>query len=309
MNPLKISLAPLAYYWTKETTLDFYQQVMQSPVDIVYLGEVTCSRRHIMKLDDWLALALELRAAGKEVVMSSMTLIDSEADRRNMHRMIEKASAESLLIEANDFSAVRAMQGQAFVAGPHLNVYHEGTLSWLAGLGARRFSPPIELARDDLAALQQARPDGMQTEVQVWGRMALAFSSRCFTARHHRLTKDNCEFRCSMYPDGLRLGTRDGKDFLTINGIQTQSSTCLDLGAQVPELQALNVDVLRLQPQSSHMFDIIAEFDSARRAMISASVMPQYLPEHASRSNGYWRAEPGMQWRDVINIYPQDSAS
>ena len=309
MNLIKISLAPLAYYWTKETTLDFYRAAMQSQVDIVYLGEVVCSRRHVMKLDDWLALALELRDAGKEVVMSSMTLIDSEADRRNMHRMIEKAGAEGVLIEANDFSAVRAMQGQAFVAGPHLNVYHDGTLAWLAGLGACRFSPPIELARDDLAALQQTRPVGMQTEVQVWGRMALAFSSRCFTARHHRLTKDNCEFRCGMYPDGLGLATRDGKDFLTINGIQTQSSTCVDLGAQLPELQALGVDIVRLQPQSSHMFDIIAEFDAARRVGGSARVVPDYLPEHASRSNGYWRAEPGMQWQDVIGSQPEETAS
>jgi hypothetical protein len=153
-----------------------------------------------------------------------------------MHRLVDKASEQGLLIEANDFSAVRAMQGRPFVAGPHLNVYHADTLRWLAGLGARRFTPPIELGHEDLAAIQAQCPVGMETEVQVWGRLALAFSSRCFTARHHRLRKDSCEFRCEQYPDGLPLATRDGKDFLTINGIQTQSSTCLDLGAQVPEL-------------------------------------------------------------------------
>ena len=299
MTALKISLAPLAYYWSKEETLRFYVDAMQWPVDIVYLGEVTCSRRHLMKLDDWLAVALELRNAGKEVVLSSLTLIDSEADRRNMHRLVDKASEQGLLIEANDFSAVRAMQGGPFVAGPHLNVYHADTLQWLAGLGARRFTPPIELGHEDLAAIQAQRPVGMETEVQVWGRLALAFSSRCFTARHHRLRKDSCEFRCEQYPDGLPLATRDGKDFLTINGIQTQSSTCLDLGAQVPELVSMQVDILRLQPQSQGMAEVVAAFDRARQSLSAAQVGSQYLPPHAQRSNGYWQAKPGMQWLTV----------
>lgn len=299
MNQLKISLAPLAYFWSKADTLQFYVDAMQWPVDIVYLGEVVCSRRHLMKLDDWLALGAELRTAGKEVVLSSLTLIDSEADRRNMQRQVEKALDAGFTIEANDFSAVRAMQGKDFVAGPHLNIYHEGTLAWLAGLGARRFLPPIELSGDDLAALQQGRPAGMQTEVQVWGRMALAFSSRCFTARHHRLRKDNCEFRCEMYPDGLPLATRDSKEFLSINGIQTQSSTCLDLGAQVPQLAALGVDVLRLQPQSQGMAEVVRAFDVARQSLSAASVPESALPAQAQRSNGYWLAKPGMQYQDA----------
>lgn len=274
----------------------FYVDAMQWPVDIVYLGEVICSRRHLMKLDDWLALGKELRAAGKQVVLSSLTLIDSEADRRNMQRMIERACAEDFLVEANDFSAVRAMQGKAFVAGPHLNVYHADTLAWLASLGASRFSPPVEMGRDDLAALQHQRTEHMQTEVQVWGRLALAFSSRCFTARHHRLRKDSCEFRCEQYPDGMPLATRDGKDFLTINGIQTQSSSCLDLGAQLPELAAMQVDVLRLQPQAQGMAEVIFAFDDARKKGAAANVSETLLPPHAQRSNGYWVDKPGMQW-------------
>lgn len=297
MNQFKISLAPLAYYWSKADTLRFYVDAMQWPVDIVYLGEVVCSRRHLMKLDDWLALGAELRDAGKQVVLSSLTLIDSEADRRNMQRMVEKTLEQGFLLEANDYSAVRALQGQPFVAGPHLNIYHEGTLAWLATLGACRFLPPIELSGDDLAALQQQRPAGMQTEVQVWGRMALAFSSRCFTARHHRLRKDNCEFRCEMYPDGLPLATRESQEFLNINGIQTQSATCLDLGAQLPQLAALGVDVLRLQPQSQGMAEVVAAFDQARRTQGVATVPATALPAQAERSNGYWLAKPGMQWQ------------
>ncbi|MEB0138083.1 MULTISPECIES: ubiquinone anaerobic biosynthesis protein UbiV [unclassified Undibacterium] len=296
MTTFRLSLAPLAYYWSRADTLQFYATAVDWPVDIVYLGEVICSRRHVMKTDDWLALALELRAAGKEVVLSSLTLIDNDADRRAMLRLVERAGAAGLMVEANDFSAVRALQGQAFVAGPHLNVYHADTLAWLQELGALRFAPPLELARDDLAALQAQRSPNMQTEVQVWGRMALAYSARCFTARHHRLRKDNCEFRCGDYPDGLALATRDGAEFLSLNGIQTQSAVCLDLGAALPALAELGVEVLRLQIQSQGMAAVVAAFDLARRSGTAALLVDTLLPPLAARSNGYWHAQAGMRW-------------
>lgn len=293
---LRLSLAPIAYYWSKADTLNFYVDAMQWPVDIVYLGEVVCSRRHQMKTEDWFAVAKELRDAGKQVVLSTLTLIDSEIDRRAMNRLVERAGEQGFMIEANDFSAVRALQGQAFVAGPHLNVYHDATLAWLASLGARRLVPPLEMPRDDLQVLQQHRPEGFETEVQVWGRMALAFSSRCFTARHYRLHKDSCEFRCEAHPDGMPLATRESKDFLNINGIQTQGANCLDLGAQVPALAGLGVDILRIQPQSQQTGAVLQAFDAARRACAPAAVPESCLPPHAARSNGYWTGKPGMHW-------------
>ena len=295
----KISLAPLAYFWPKEQTLAFYVDAISWPVDIIYLGEVVCSRRHLLKFDDWFALAKELRDAGKSVVMSTQTLIDNEPDRRAMHRLIERATTEGFAVEANDFSAVRVLNqiGTKFVAGPHLNVYHADTLAWLESLGATRFLPPLEMPGVDLTAIQQERPASVETEVQVWGRMALAFSARCFTARHHRLHKDSCEFRCDAHPDGLPLSTRDHKIFLNLNGIQTQSASCTDLGAQLPELCNMGVDILRIQPQSQHMTDVVAAFDIARSSNTLASVPASALPASAERSNGYWFGAPGMQWQ------------
>ena len=299
MMQQKISLAPVAYFWSKEQTLAFYVDAMNWPVDIVYLGEVVCSRRHLMKFEDWFAIAKELRDAGKSVVMATQTLIDNEPDRRAMHRLIDRATVEEFSVEANDFSAVRVLNqaGAKFIAGPHLNVYHADTLTWLAGLGAARFLPPLEMPGIDLAAIQQERPTGVETEVQVWGRMALAFSARCFTARHHRLRKDSCEFRCDGHPDGLPLATRDKKIFLNLNGIQTQSASCADLGAQMPALAKMGVEILRLQPQSQHMAEVVATFDLVRNSNSVASVPDSALPASAERSNGYWFGAPGMQWK------------
>jgi collagenase-like PrtC family protease len=299
MNQQKISLAPLAYFWSKADTLAFYVDAMSWPVDIVYLGEVVCSRRHLLKFEDWFSLAQELRDAGKTVVMSTQTLIESEPDRRAMHRLIERAAADGFQVEANDFSAVRVLSQlkQNFIAGPHLNIYHADTLAWLAGLGASRFLPPLEMPGIDLAAIQKEKSATVETEVQVWGRMALAFSARCFTARHHRLHKDSCEFRCDAHPDGLPLATRDGKIFLNLNGIQTQSASCVDLGEQLPQLLEMGVEVLRLQPQSQQMAQVVAAFDAARIAQTVAQVPDNALPAAAERSNGYWFGAPGMQWQ------------
>ena len=296
MTSQKIALAPLAYYWSKMDTMSFYLDALHWPADIVYLGEVVCSRRHEMKFDDWFSLAGELRAAGKEVVMSSQILIDNESDRRTMHRLTERAVEHGMQIEANDLSAVRTMQqlGQPFIAGPHLNIYHADTLNWFSELGATRFLPPVELSGADLAILQQSRPAGMQTEVQVWGRMALAFSARCFTARHYRLKKDSCEFRCDAHPDGLLLAARDGKQFLNLNGIQTQSAACVDLSAQLPELSALQVDVLRIQPQPNNTAAVVAAFARARDAGEAASIPASAYPAQSEPCNGYWFGVPGM---------------
>ncbi|MDP3785541.1 MAG: U32 family peptidase [Undibacterium sp.] len=293
---MKLSLAPLAYYWSKEVSAQFYHDALKWPVDIIYLGEVICSRRHVMRLADYIALAKDCRDAGKQAVISTLTLIDNEADRRAMHKLIDAALAEDFLVEANDFSAVRALQGKAFVAGPHLNIYHDETLTWLQRFGACRFTPPIECGRDDLQVLQQHRPQGMETELQVWGRMNLAYSARCFTARHHHLRKDNCEFSCEKYADGLSLATREKREFLNLNGIQTQSSTCIDLGAQLPELAAMGIDILRLQIQSQGMAEIVQAFDDGRKAQRAVSVDARLLPPHAERCNGYWSGKPGMSW-------------
>lgn len=285
---MQISLGPLLYYWPRQAVLDFYADVAESPVDVVYLGETVCSRRHELRLTDWFDLADALAQAGKQCVLSSLTLIESESDLKALRKLVDNRRH---LVEANDMGAVKLLSdfGAQFVAGPSLNVFNDRTLALLSRAGAMRWVMPPELGRDALAAIQAARPQPMQTEVFAWGRLPLAYSSRCFTARHFNLQKDSCDFRCIEFADGLLLSTREGEPFLNLNGIQTQSSKTHSLLAEVPELARLGVDVLRVNPQSRGTFEAVAAIRSAIRGELPAT------PPAEDACNGFWYGQAGLQ--------------
>jgi collagenase-like PrtC family protease len=296
---MKLSLGPILYYWERERVLDFYAQAAGWPVDIVYLGEAVCSKRRALRPDDWLEIAGSLAQAGKEVVLTTLALIEAESELGALRRAVANGRFP---IEVNDTAALNMLSAAGatrFVAGPYLNVYNGETLKLLHELGACRWVLPAELSRDMLAALQERRPHGMETEVQVFGRLPLALSARCFTARAHHLPKDECEFRCRDYPDGLPLATREGQRFLTINGIQTQSGSTSCLVAELPALRAIGVDVLRLSPQAHGMHDIVQVFreslDGQLAPLAAEARLAVHMPDGAC--NGYWRGEPGMVWQ------------
>ena len=87
MTKMKLSLGPILYFWTKEQILRFYDEVAESPIDIIYLGETVCSKRRSLNYQDWLDVAEKLRDKGKEVVLSTMTLLEAESDLKTLQRL------------------------------------------------------------------------------------------------------------------------------------------------------------------------------------------------------------------------------
>jgi collagenase-like PrtC family protease len=292
---MKISLGPLQYYWPRMQTLDFYAAVAKMPVDIVYLGETVCSRRHELRLDDWLDIGAQLAAAGKEVVMSTLPLIESESDLKAIRRLVDDGRFS---VEANEMGAVRLLstKRRTFIAGPTMNVFNANTLRLLTDLGATRWVMPPEASHDILVGIQSGRAGGVETEVFAHGRVPLAYSARCFTARRFNLQKDTCEFKCIDFPDGMALKTREGDVFLTLNGIQTQSARAYNLLLDLPELFAAGVDILRISPQAEGTTEIVTAFRSVvdgkeppRAAWLSLQAM---MP--AGSCNGFWHGRPGL---------------
>jgi collagenase-like PrtC family protease len=291
---VKISLGPLQYYWPRSTVFSFYESLADLPVDIVYLGEAVCSRRHELRLADWLALAEQLAAAGKQVVLSTQVLIESGPELGTLRRIADNGRFP---VEANDMGAVQCMRGRPFVAGPHLNVYSAPTLALLAQAGATRWVMPLEMSGHGLASVLRDAPPGVETEVFGYGRMPLAFSARCFTARQRNLPKDDCRFSCIDHPDGLLMETQEAQAFLVLNGIQTQSARVYNLVGELDLMRAMNVDVVRLSPQSAHMNDIILLLSAVLCGTLTAAQarerMAPLMP--AAPCNGFWHGKPGQE--------------
>lgn len=293
---MKLALGPVLYYWDRDTMLGFYEQMADAPVDIVYLGETVCSRRHLLRLQDYLDMAERLVAAGKEVVISTQTLIESEYDLKTLRRIAENGK---LRVEANDMGAVRLLANKVpFVAGSFLNVYNPQTLDLLAGLGATRWVIPVEMSRESLVFLRENCEAEPETEVFAYGRLPLAFSARCFTARHHNLQKDDCQFKCLDYEDGLTLKTREGQPFLNLNGIQTQSALVHNLIGDLDSLRDAGVDVVRVSPQAHHTGEILRLFrEGMEQRLVPAQALAQIeglMP--AASCNGYWYGKPGLEF-------------
>ena len=148
----------------------------------------------------------------------------------------------------------------------------------------------------------------METEVFSYGRLPLAFSSRCFTARFHNLPKDDCRFLCVDDPDGKTMRTREGQPFLVINGTQTQSALVYNLIGELDSLRDLGVNVVRISPQSEHTAEIVQLFHDCKDQRVTPELalqkMERLMP--AAACNGYWHGRPGMEQMFLASARPQE---
>jgi O2-independent ubiquinone biosynthesis protein UbiV len=265
---MKLTLGPILFNWEPDIWRDFYFRIAdEAAVDAVAVGEVVCSKR-MPFFDDHLPAVLDrLTAAGKEVLVSSLALVTLERERR---RTKELALADEWVVEANDVSCIAHLAGRRHVIGPFVNVYNEGTAQWLAAQGARRICLPPELPLESIAGIAAATPQA-EIEVFAFGRAPLAISARCYHARLHKLTKDNCRFVCAADPDGLPVDTLDDERFLVVNGVQTLAYACTNLIMDLDDLARAGVASLRLSPQHCDMVAVIRTF----RDVLDGRTLPE----------------------------------
>lgn len=293
---MQLTLGPLLYYWPRQTTLDFYAAAADWPVETIYLGEVVCARRHELRTADWLALGHELVQAGKKVVYCSQALLESGSDLSSLRRL----ASEGGILEANDLGAVKIARdlGIPYIAGSHLNIYNGATLAWHQEAGAVRWVPPLEASQATIAATLLETTQPIATEVFAHGRLPLALSARCFTARHYDLSKDACEFKCLEHSDGQLLNTREGQPFLRLNGIQTQSAACHALIHDLASVRAIGVSHLRISPQAQFTDEIVAAYAAALSQPSSVAIdWARINPE--GLANGYWHGQAGIRLKEI----------
>jgi O2-independent ubiquinone biosynthesis protein UbiV len=293
-----VTLGPVLFNWAPERWRDFYFRIAdEAPVAAVYLGEAICAKRAPL-FEPFLAdVTARLQASGKTVVFSTLAQVMSKQDRKLVDAV---CAGTDVLVEANDASALLRLRGRPHHIGPFMNVYNERTVAVLARGGARNVCLPPEMPARAVAALApEAAKLSVSLEVQVFGRVGLALSARCYHARAHGRTKDSCQFVCDTDPDGMELRTLENKRFLAVNGIQTMSHDYLNLIGELADLQAMGMSRFRLSPHSCDMVEVATIFRAVLDRRIDAGEAAARLDAlglGAPFSNGFYYGKPGHLW-------------
>ncbi len=293
----KLTLGPIAYHWSPEIRRDFYARIAdEAPLDEVYLGEVICSKRAPFQEADLPEIIERLERGGKSVILSSLAEVMLKRERKATEDL---AALDSPEIEINNAAGLFARGKRPHRVGPFMNAYNEATMAWMAGQGASHISLPPEMPGEAIAAAAKAgRELGLGIEVQVFGRVSLAVSARCYHARSHGRTKDNCRFVCEENPDGMPLSTRDDRPILRINGIQTLSESYVELAREMGQMKAEGVSHFRLMPQQVDMVQVAQIYrdvlDEALAPDAAESALAA-LSDEAAFSNGFYHGQAGYK--------------
>ncbi|MBW8185818.1 U32 family peptidase [Shewanella nanhaiensis] len=281
---MKASLGPILYCWPKEKVIEFYTQVASSQIPLVYLGETICSRRRELKFSDYMDLAHMLRNSGKEVVLSTLALLEAPSEYTELKKQVENGE---FIIEANDMGAVQAAKENKlpFICGPTINNYNLASLKTLHRWGMQRFVMPVELSKHWLNTVISVEKPEFEIEVFGHGFLPLALSARCFTARQKGLVKDKCQTICIENPKGLLAQTQESQPLLRLNGIQTQSAACIDLTSELSSMSEMGVNYFRVSPSS------ISSIEKADKLFELGSQTAQVDDTHC---NGYWHQQAGF---------------
>jgi collagenase-like PrtC family protease len=290
----RLTLGPLFFHWPADKRRDFYLRIAdEAPVDTVYLGEVVCSKREPFFEEFLPEISDRLRAAGKEVVLSTLALVTSERERK----AIEEHAEAGGLVEANDVACLQALHKKPHIIGPFINVFNESARDFVLRNKATRIVLPVETPAHSIEVI--AAKKNVEIEVMVFGRQPLAVAMRCYSARAHGLNKDTCQFVCGLDADGMPVDTLDGQSILTVNGTQTLSHGYVVLLNELVKLQMMGVSHFRLSPQNIDMVSAARLYRSVldkKMAPDEATSQLKKLTGNTPFINGFFHAREGLAW-------------
>jgi len=289
----RLTLGPLFFNWPADKRRAFYSRMAdEADIDVVYLGEVVCSKREPFFEKFLPKVADRLKNAGKEVVYSTLALVTSEREMKEISARVKAG----YLIEANDVACLQALNGKPHIVGPFINVFNESTRDFLTRNKAKRIVLPVEIPAPSIKIVAGGKID---TEVLVFGRQPLSVAMRCYHARAHGLNKDSCQFVCSQNPDGLPVDTLDKQPILTVNGTQTLTSGYGVLLNEIGNLQKMGVTHFRLSPQDVDMVEVAKIY----RAVLDKKIAPKEAMSKLKKltgkmpfMNGFYYGREGLLW-------------
>jgi O2-independent ubiquinone biosynthesis protein UbiV len=161
---VKISIGALAGNWTRSRTMAFYDAVALSSADIVYIGSTINSATAGLQKRDCLAVARELAAAGKEVVLS-VRAAAGELDADSSSAWIADST---LPVEVSDVRTLQMLAAKVpLVIGKGVPCASRATLMQLVGLGAKRWVTPAVCRGEVVNMLTYAGDAGCEIEQPV----------------------------------------------------------------------------------------------------------------------------------------------
>ncbi len=299
---VRLNIGPNLFNWQPEIWRDYYFEIAdEAPIDRVFLGEVICSKRAPLFYPYLDEVVERLEKSGKQIIFSTLAQISSNIDRRLVK---QQASRKNSLIEANDISALTYLKNKEHFIGSYINCYNKNALEFFAKNGAINICLNPEMPKSSILELSKsANKLGVDLEVQIFGRIGLALSARCYHARAHNRTKDSCKFICDIDADGMDLTTLKGQKFLAINGIQTMSYNYLNLVNEIEELLAMGIRNFRISPHSKGTIKIAKIFRALIDNKISAQEANAKLKKMdlgAPFSNGFYHALAGHIWKEPL---------
>ncbi len=247
---MRLSVGPAPSNWGVEKLRNFYWELAESPVDLVYVGETICPDRSCFSPALLKTICDELTRAGKKAYASSLMLVKDQKQYRAFDDLVQQVKR----VEINSPAFLALARRYPATGGMFLNIYNSTAARILARNMIERIVLPCELGLESTITIAKRSP--VATEVVVHGHVPIAISCTCPTTRCLGLDDGNCGKLCCRYPEGMTLKAGD-RPMFRVDGPQTLSAATYCLVEYLPELRKAGVDTVRILPQHNNTARIV----------------------------------------------------